>query len=128
MKLHSNGLTYYALQGMNCKIEKYDGTDTSVAIPQILNGYTVKKIDCLAFYKRADLKEVVIPDSVTEINYEAFRGCKALRVWLGSGVKEIKSGALVDVRYIEVSENNPHFFAVDGNDNSFHDSTSLWGI
>ena len=50
MKLHSNGLTYYALQGMNCKIEKYDGTDTSVAIPQILDGYTVKKIDHLAFY------------------------------------------------------------------------------
>lgn len=115
MKLHSNGLTYYVLPGASCEIEKYDGAETSVVIPQILDGYTVKKIGYLAFYKRADLTEVVIPDSVTAIDYEAFRGCKALRVRLGSGVKEIKSGALVGVRYIEVSENNPHFFAADGN-------------
>ena len=115
MNVHSNGLTYYVLQGKNCEIEKYDGTDTSVVIPQALDGYTVKKIGNLAFYKRDDLKEAVLPDSVTEIDYEAFRGCKSLRLRLGSGVKEIKSGALVGIRYIEVAEENPYFFAVDGN-------------
>ena len=38
MKLHSNGLTYYVLQGTTCEIEKYDGAENSVVIPQILPG------------------------------------------------------------------------------------------
>jgi hypothetical protein len=57
----------------------------------------------------------VIPDSVTVIDYEAFRGCRSLCVRIGGGVKEIRSGALVGVGYIEVAKGNPHFFSADGN-------------
>lgn len=113
--LCANRLRYCVLQGTSCEIKKYDGTDTAVVIPQLLGGYTVKRIGPLAFYERADLTEVVIPDSVTEIDYEAFRDCKSLHMRLGSGVKKIKSGAFIGVRYIEVAEENPHFSAVDGN-------------
>ena len=115
MELHTNGFKYCVLRGTNCEIQGYDGAETSIVIPQDLDGYTVTKIDIQAFYGCPELKEIVIPDSVTEIDYEAFRGCRSLRVQIGSGVKEIKSGALVGVGYIEVSEENPHFLAVDGN-------------
>lgn len=115
MNLHTSGLKYYVRNGTSCEIDKYLGTDTSIVIPQDLDGYTVKKIGNLAFYARTDLTEVVIPDSVTVIDYEAFRGCRSLRVRIGGGVKEIRSGALVGVGYIEVAGENPHFFSADGN-------------
>ena len=115
MNLYENGWRYSVLNGTDCEIKKYDGDGASVVIPQILDGYTVKRIGSSAFCERIDLKEVVIPDSVTEIDYEAFRGCQSLRVRIGSGVKVIRSGAFVGVRYIEVAEDNPHICAVDGN-------------
>ena len=115
MKIHSSGLIYYVLKETDCEIKGYDGAETSIVIPQDLDGYTVRKIDIQAFYGRSELKEIVIPDSVTVIDYEAFRGCKSLHLRIGSGVKEIRSGALVGVGYIKVSEENPHFLAVDGN-------------
>lgn len=66
-------------------LEKYNGTETSVTIPNdvIAIGKGAFK-DCLG------LKEVSIPQGVESIGYEAFQNCKALKsISLPNGLKEI---------------------------------------
>ncbi|MBE6609234.1 MAG: leucine-rich repeat domain-containing protein [Ruminococcaceae bacterium] len=69
---------YYSGKG-NCLVEKASGTlisgFNSSVIPDDLG---IKKIAPFAFYKCNELKEITIPESVTEIGEEAFAWCETL--------------------------------------------------
>ena len=66
-------------------LEKYNGSDTMVTIPQ-----SVVAIGKGAFKECYGLKEVSIPESVVIIDEEAFQSCKALqKVLLPNGLKEV---------------------------------------
>ena len=59
-------------------ITGYTGNPSVLAIPETLDGYTVKKIAKSAFAKKTSLKAVTIPDTVTAIGTFAFDGCTNL--------------------------------------------------
>lgn len=59
-------------------ITGYTGNPSVLAIPETLDGYTVKKIANSAFAKKTSLKAVTIPDTVTAIGARAFDGCTNL--------------------------------------------------
>lgn len=138
MTFLSDGFTYRVLNGQNCEITCFNGTESFVSIPRTINDHTVtrigtgafirnnklkaiilpdtvKKIDSMAFYECKALEKIKIPDSVTDICYEAFYHCETLSIQIGKSVKNIQSGALCGVRHIDVSTENPHFCAIDGN-------------
>ena len=48
-----------------------------------------KLIKSEAFYGRTDLRSIVIPDSVTEIGYDAFSGCTGLTSIVVSGGNKV---------------------------------------
>lgn len=74
-------------------IEKYLGVGGEVVVPSKLEGRPVAEIGGSAFYKRADITTLTIPDSVTEIAEDAFCGCIALKTAdLGDGITEIHDG------------------------------------
>lgn len=58
-----------------------------------LNGEVVA-VAAGAFYKHAAIREIVLPDSVREVQIEAARECPALQtLTLGSGTETLGSGA-----------------------------------
>ena len=59
-------------------ITGYTGNPSILAIPETLDGYTVKKIARSAFQRKTSLKAVTIPDTVTKIGFSAFSGCTNL--------------------------------------------------
>lgn len=71
-------------------ITGYAGQESSVVIPQSLNGIAVTAIADRAFAGNTMLESVVIPDCVTSIGNDAFRNCTALTsVQLSSGLASI---------------------------------------
>ena len=67
---------------------KLIGATTSGLIP---NNITI--IDKRAFGKNLNIKNIIVPDSVTDILEGAFEACETNTITLGSGVKTIGDGA-----------------------------------
>lgn len=68
-----------------------------VVIPTSANGYTVVRIDEMAFSLCKDLKSVMISNSVTHIGQNAFYGCTGLKkVTFGNSVVDIPYRAFAD--------------------------------
>ena len=59
-------------------ILEYKGSDTSVTIPDTIDGRKVTSIGGYAFRECTSLTSVTIPDSVTSIEQYAFRDCTSL--------------------------------------------------
>ena len=59
-------------------ILEYKGSDTSVTIPDTIDGRKVTSIGFEAFLNRKSLSSVIIPDSVTNIGGRAFEECTSL--------------------------------------------------
>ena len=82
-------------------LKKYRGNEKEVVIPD-----GVEKIKSMAFYGDRSLEKVVIPDSVTEIGWEAFRECTDLKsVIIGKGVKKLSDSAFFgcgDLEHLEL--------------------------
>lgn len=80
-----------------CSIVKYNGTDTNVVIPSMIEGKTVVRLNDYSFRNNAVIQSVYIPDSVINL-YSGnggctFEGCKALTsVRLPEGLKKIPGG------------------------------------
>ncbi len=71
----------------NDKLEKYEGRDTHVAVPE-----GIVSIADYAFYGAADMKQITLPSSLKEIGSNAFYDCEALEeVQMPDGVAYIGS-------------------------------------
>jgi hypothetical protein len=68
----------YTLNGKAATITEYLGTNKNIAIPNIIEGCLVTRIDNMAFVGRSDLTNITIPDTVTDIGEYAFWGCRRL--------------------------------------------------
>jgi hypothetical protein len=66
------------LSGDHYIVESYNGTDTTVVIPDQQDGYPVTDIDANAF-KDSNIEAITIPDTIVYINEAAFYGCKYLQ-------------------------------------------------
>ena len=58
----------------NGKITKYNGEDTNVVIPAAIDGVAVTEIGSYALGNNTDIENVVIPSTVTKMDYDAFDG------------------------------------------------------
>ena len=65
--------TYYIVSEMG------DCTRKHFIIPATYNGLPVKEIGEAAFYKKSDIMQVVLPDSIEKIGNSAFYQCPALK-------------------------------------------------
>ena len=71
-----NGVEYFVEENgtVTVKGEAAEGVPERVEILSELGGFAVTAIGAGAFYKCEALKEIIIPESVTRIEYPAFRG------------------------------------------------------
>ena len=90
----SGDYKYILLEDGTVKITKYSGKAEELIIPDELDGRKVTNIGDKAFSLR-DFSSVIIPDSVTNIGENPFRGCSNLT-------------------YIVVSPDHPYLATIDG--------------
>jgi len=69
---------YQLLDDGTAELTSYLGSDTNVVIPSEVEGAKVTSIHSNLFYDYDVLESVEIPDTVTNIGYQAFRGCYKL--------------------------------------------------
>ena len=99
----------YEVVDSTVKIVKYTGNESSVKIPDSINGRSVTKIGEYAFEEKQSLTEVILPNKLESIGDFAFFGCiKLKKLDIPQTVKEIGQNA---VGYFE---KNNIMFPVDG--------------
>ena len=77
---YSKGLEY-EVNGNYCTITGIGSCkDTEIYIPEEINGKAVKKIANHAFQDNTTVTKIWLPDTITEIGWEAFNGCSNLKI------------------------------------------------
>lgn len=66
----------YTISGTNAIITAYSGVGGDIVIPSSLDGYIVTTIDTMAFYGNNSLTSVILPNTVTRLNDNAFAWCQ----------------------------------------------------
>lgn len=64
------------------KILQYLGTNVRVKVPEIIEGLPVTVIGKGAFENHKEIEEVILPDSIEEIQEKAFAGCEKLSYFI----------------------------------------------
>jgi len=77
-------------------ITGYTGSQGSVVIPSMINGWPVTGIGNSAFYNLADVTNVVIPDGVGNIDIQAFVGTGLTSIAIPDSVTNIGQSAFLD--------------------------------
>lgn len=82
-------------------INSYTGSETDVTIPSQINGLPVYGIAGGAFYGNTVIRSLIIPNSVTIIDPQAFYGCSKLQViFLSENLKILGKDALTGTAYL----------------------------
>jgi uncharacterized repeat protein (TIGR02543 family) len=93
----ATSFTYTTINTNEIEITDFIGSDTEVAIPEIIDGKPVTSIRSEAFYNSIRLTSILIPDSVLSIGNHAFSNCIRLtHIVIGSSVNFIGSEAFSD--------------------------------
>ena len=79
-------------------ITDYGRSQNSVIISNPINGVTVTSIGNSAFLGCANLRSVMIPNSVTNIGCNAFMDCGLTNITIGDSVTCIEFGAFVNCK------------------------------
>lgn len=72
-----NGMKYVVING-NITITHYEGNETTLEVPSLINGYQVTKIGDRAFEGRTTLTNITLSEGLTHIGKYAFSECTGL--------------------------------------------------
>jgi len=107
----------YTTNNGSITITRYTGSDGIVTVPAIIDGFPVTTIGGSAF-ESTSVGSVVLPNSITNILYEAFIYCaKLTNVTVPSSVIEIQNFAFLGcplLADIAVDSHNAFYSSVDG--------------
>ncbi len=89
----------YTIENGECTITKYTGSRINVIVPDFIENTPVTRIGSQCFYNNDKITSVVLPDSVTYLDYYAFSGCEGLRaINLPQNLKTIATHAFFGCR------------------------------
>ena len=113
----SDDYSYILLEDGTVEITRYNGKESELVIPKIINNIPVTRIGDSAFYRYSNLTSVTIPDSITIIGEAAFYRCSNLtNVTIPDSVVSIGEWAFSDcpsLTSFNVSLNHPVFAIID---------------
>lgn len=96
-----HGTMSFRLDGDHAVLEGYTGEDELVAIPAKVKGLPVTEVGDQAFFGNEYVREVTVPDTVTAIGSEAFRGTKIRHFAVPPKLKRLGSAAFSRTAYLE---------------------------
>ena len=100
---YSDGNFTYTLVGDEAEILGYFGSDTTLTIPDKLDGHTVTRIGDYAAFRHNDIKAVTMPATITYIGERAFRGTNITEISLSKNLVHIGDGAFADTPLDSIS-------------------------
>lgn len=116
--------SYKTLRDGTLRLYQYEGLDTQITVPDTINGKKVTVLGNSTFQNcivAKNIKSVVLPDTLTTIEKNAFYNCEALNsVTIPKNVSSIGLAAFVpdnsksELNEIKVSPDNPYFSEKDG--------------
>ena len=83
------------------EIKKYNGKDTNIKIPSVIDGKSVTSIGKEAFLQRSSPTSITIPDGVTSIGDWAFSGCNLKSITIPDSVTSIGVNAFYACTYLK---------------------------
>ena len=108
----------YKIQNDYIKIERYIGSDINVIIPNQIEGKPVKILGDDSFFQRTDIKEVILPESLSTIGSDAFYRCYSLKeIFIPKNVEKIGDNPFFkcsNLSKIVVDPENRNYCDVDG--------------
>jgi hypothetical protein len=107
-------------------ITRYTGSDAMVIIPPLTNGYPVTRIGDSAFMNCSGVTNVIIPDSVTNIDVQAFTGCGLTSVTIPNSVTTIAQSAFLSC--LGLASLTIGYSVVSIGDDAFYGCSSLTNI
>jgi hypothetical protein len=118
MALHAFAQAQFTFTTNNYSITitGYSGSDSTVVIPDTINGYPVTSIGADSFIS-AGLTSIMISSNVTSIGISAFVGSGLTSVTIGRNVNSIGTAAFADCQsltMIMVDTNNPVYSSTNG--------------
>lgn len=116
-KLEETSPFVFEEYGSGYALTNYTGTDSIVTVPSTYNGKSVVAIGsgsytCSGFYNNTQIKNIILPNSVLEINDEAFYGCYSLEGIEMPSVLTIKSKAFENC-YNLLNVDMPNIVSID---------------
>ena len=98
----SGDYEYRILYDGTISIIDYSGDETNVVVPETIDGYVVSTIG-RAFSNINTIKSIVLPDTITVIDENAFSSCRALKeINIPEGVKSIGAHAFYATQITEI--------------------------
>ncbi len=101
-ELNEDGASYTLLSYGDCK-------DSSVVIPEEYKGLPVSAIGSYAF-KKSGVTEVIIPESITQIAYDAFENCPKLAYNIYDGGKYLGNDENPYLVLIDITDDAENIF------------------
>ena len=92
-----NGFTYVVSNGQAAVIAVDDSVAGDVTVPAVLGGAPVTVIGMGAFKENGRITSVTLPDTVAQIDEQAFKGCPSLeKLSFGQGLTALPESAVAD--------------------------------
>ncbi len=88
-----------------------------IVIPKTINGFDVKKIGNKSLCELWKIEEIILPDTIEEIEERAFCYSNIKKITIPKNVKKIGAQVFGGCRYLEniyVDEENKYFLSYDG--------------
>jgi len=100
-----DALFEYSINGKNIKIDRYIGFDDmeTIIIPEEINGHIVTEIGNSVFKNCKSIKEIILPDTIECIGFEAFANSGLEKINLQEGIKSIGARAFSGTQIVEIS-------------------------
>jgi hypothetical protein len=83
----------YRVNSNSIAITRYTGNEKTVTVPKTINGKNVTEIAQGAFQNNTTIEKVILPDTVTKIDVNAFAGCTKLAAFEANKLTEINGAA-----------------------------------
>ncbi len=100
------------------EIIAYIGSESSVEVPNELNGFPVLKIGNYAFFENLIVEHIILPNNVLEIGDNAFSGASNLMtIRLPMTITTFGENIFINctsLTEINMEEGNPNYYSLDG--------------
>ena len=94
------GTLSFEIHNDEATLVKYEGEDTSVEVPETVEGHPVVAVGEDAFAANVYVHEVLLPKSVTTIGDNAFTGCLLEQFEIPEGLQDLGEGAFAGCKLL----------------------------